>query len=278
MKRNLLYWICGIFLFAACHDDDSPIPNEVVTKAFQTQYPAASQVEWEHKGTYLKVEFIDNQLSHTAWFDANGQWYMTETELNRLELLPEAVRKAFGSSAYATWTTDDIDRLERQEAETLYVIEVKKDKQEFDLYYSQEGIFIKAAPDNDQDDYEQYLPTPTPSALTEWINKHYPGARIVEMENEHGLIEADILYNNKSMEVIFNSNYEWINTHYDVTTDEVEESVLQALNTAYDGYFIDDIEKYETPEGNYYVFELEKGATEIDIKINLEGNIQQWHK
>ncbi len=278
MKRNLLCWICGIFLFTACNDDDSPIPNEAVTKAFQTKYPAAEQVEWEHKGAYLKAEFIDNQLSHSAWFDANGQWHMTETELNRLELLPEAVRKAFGNSEYADWTTDDIDRLDRQQAETLYVIEVKKDKQEFDLYYSQDGILMKAVPDTDQDDYEQYLPGPIPSAVTEWIDSRYPGARIIEVENEHGLIEADIIYNNKSMEVVFNSSYEWIDTHYDVTTGEVEETVLQALNTAYGDYLIDDIEKYETPEGNYYVFELEKGATEIDIKIDLEGNIQKWQK
>lgn len=276
MKLHLLLWITGLFFMASCNDDSDTIPNEAVIQALQAKYPNASHIEWENSNSYLKADFTDNQQSHTAWFDQSGQWYMTETELNRLDLLPEKVQAAFANSEYASWATDDIDRLERQNAETIYVIEVKNGNLEYDLYYSPDGILIKAVPDNDNDDYEDYLPVPVPAAISELIAKKYPEARIVDIENEHGLTEVDIIWSGKSMEVVFNAGNEWLNTHYDVLKTEVETNVLQALQaSAYGDYLIDDIEKYETPEGMYYIFELEKGQSEIKVKSDLQGNINR---
>lgn len=155
--------IIGLFFLIGCHDDndDHFIPNEKAVQAFRTKYPTASRTEWKSKPPYLTVEFIDQQLSHTAWFDQNGEWYMTETELHRPDLLPDKVLAAFKASIYATWVTDDIDRLERRQQETIYVIEVKNGKEEYDLYYSEDGILIQAIPDSDNDEYEPFLPNLT---------------------------------------------------------------------------------------------------------------------
>ncbi|MBQ7843798.1 MAG: PepSY-like domain-containing protein, partial [Odoribacter sp.] len=66
----------------------------------------------------------------------------------------------------------------------------------------------------------------------------------------------------------------WLNTHYDVRQNEVETAVMNALKTStYADYIIDDIERYETPDQTYYLFELEKGAKEIEIKIDLSGKL-----
>lgn len=274
MKRTILFWLAGLFILTACNDDDQTTPNEAVVQAFHARYPTASKVEWDTKNSYLTVDFIDNQLANTAWFDQAGQWYMTETELNRLELLPAKVQAAFQAGIYAAWQTDDIDRLERQDNETIYMIEVKQGKEEYDLYYSEDGILIKAIPDDDNDDYEGFLPAPAPSAITELIDSKYPGARIIDMEQERGMTEVDIIHENRSKEVVFNSGNEWLNTHYDVLKNEVETTVIEALNRSeYSSYFINDIEKYETPAGDYYLFELEKGETEVDIRIDTAGNL-----
>ena len=130
-------------------------------------------MEWEKKNNYLIAEFIDNQLDGKAWFDATGRWYMTETELTHTSQLPEAVQKALANSEYAQWYIDDIDRLERNETETIYVIEVKKDKQEYDLYYSADGILVKVQADLTDDDYENYLPDASelPASLQQFINE-----------------------------------------------------------------------------------------------------------
>lgn len=277
MKLHLLSLIAGVLCLTACdNNDNSPAPNEAVTKAFTAKYPSASRVEWEYKGSYITAEFIYDKFSTTAWFDNTGQWFMTETELRNINQLPEAVLTAFKASEYATWSTDDVDRLERLDTETIYVIEVKNGRQEFDLIYSEDGILIKAIPDTDNDDYDEYLPdiNPAPTAITEYINANYPDARIIEIDNEHGMTEVDIIHNNRSKEVVFNSKQEWVNTHYDVSQNEVEEIVLQALAASqYGNYHIDDIEKYETLAGDYYLFELERGEHEVKMKIDLNGNI-----
>lgn len=274
MKPNLLFGIISLLVVFSCKDDDNTTPNELIIAAFNAKYPTASNVEWETQNSYLTADFIDSQLSHTAWFSSNGQWHMTETELNRLDLLPEKVLTAFRNSEYATWTTDDIDRLERLDAEALYVIEVKKEHQEYDLYYSPDGILIKTLADNQDNGYENELPSSMSSAITDFIDSKYPGARLIEIEAEHGQIEADILHENRKKEVIFTSGNEWLHTHYDILKNDVQEIVIQALNaSAYATFIVDDIEKYETPAGDYYYFELEKGPAEVKLKIDMNGNI-----
>ena len=160
--------------------------------------------------------------------------------------------------------------------ETIYVIEVKKDKQEYDLYYSADGILVKVQADLTDDDYENYLPDASelPASLRQFIQNKYPNSRIIETETEHNRTEVDIIHENRSKEVIFDASGNWLNTHYDVRQNEVETAVMNALKTsAYADYIIDDIERYETPDQTYYLFELEKGAKEIKIKIDLSGKL-----
>lgn len=279
-KLHLLSIIAGLICLTACdNDDNSPAPNDAVTKAFKTKYPTASRVEWENKYSYITADFFNGQFETTAWFDLSGQWYMTETELRSTSNLPQAVLTAFNNSEYAKWITDDVDRLERLDAETIYIIEVKNGKLEYDLIFSEDGILIKAIPDTDNDDYNEFLPetNPAPSAITEFISQKYPEARIIEIDNEHGMIEVDIIHDKRSKEVVFDSKQVWVNTHYDVLRSEVESAVLQALEASeYKAYHIDDIEKYETSSaGEYYIFELELGEREVDVKIDLSGNISR---
>ena len=128
MNLYALFFGLALFGFCSCDNDDSVTPDPQARQAFESKYPNATQVEWEKKNNYLIAEFIDNQLDGKAWFDATGRWYMTETELTHTSQLPEDVQKALANSEYAQWYIDDIDRLERNETETIYVIEVKKDK------------------------------------------------------------------------------------------------------------------------------------------------------
>jgi len=277
MKWSLLL-LAACFFWAGCDDEDhSFLPDETVVQAFNEKYPTATRVEWERKNNYSRAEFTYNNQHAQAWFDQSGQWYLTKTELDNLTRLPEAVQEAFRNSKYASWRTDDIDLLERKEMEPMYVIEVENGNQEYDLYYSETGILIKAVADTDNDDdYESSLPgvnllTP---AMQEFIETNYSGARIIDTEQEKGNIEVDIIHQNRSKEVVFSAQGEWLNTHYDVAPSEVEEVVRQTIATNYPGYTTDDCEKYELPGNSiYYLFELEKGNTEIYVRVDSKGNI-----
>lgn len=65
-----------------------------------------------------------------------------------------------------------VDMLERVEMETMYVIEVEKSKQEFSLFYAEDGTLIKAVEDIDNNDY--YQPNTVPEVLKNFINNNYP--------------------------------------------------------------------------------------------------------
>ena len=201
---------------------------------------------------------------------------MTETEMP-YSAIPQAVRTSFESSEYATWQKDnEVERIERAgtEKEVIYIIEVESAQDiDMDLHYSADGILIKAVNDDGNGNNESLLPD-APSnmvtAVTELIQKNYPNARIIEIEQEKGMIEVDIIHENQSQEVLLSTNYEWISTSWDVYVLPVK--VTDAIKASqYSDYVVDDAEYFETPAGNYYWIELEQGEKEVKVKINEDG-------
>lgn len=279
MKTRILFLLLALtptLSFMGCNDDDDSnvdiISNELRT-AFTEKYPSAKNTKWENKGNYKVADFYNNNLETSAWFDSNGEWYMTETDLP-FNSLPQAVKNAFQASEYSTWKIDDVDMLERKGTEIVYIIEVESQNKEVDLYYSAEGILIKSVVDSDNDNYENQLPQVTPSEIEAFISEKYPQARIIEIEREKGKIEVDIIHDNKGKEVVFDTNSKWLYTSWDVRISTLPQAVANIINnTQYSGYHINDAEFYETSTGNYYLLELEKGNSEIEIKVDENGNI-----
>lgn len=279
MKRKTFYLLAAIltisFVFVSCDSDDSNwdiVPTEV-RSAFSEKYPSAQRVEWENKGDYKVADFINNNLETSAWFDSKGVWYMTETDIP-YGSLPQAVKDSFEGSEYSTWKIDDVDMLERKDSETIYIIEVELQNQEIDLYYSVEGILIKTIADNDNNSYENYLSQSTPADIESFINEKYPQARIIEIEYENSRIEVDIIHDNLGKEVIFDLNNQWLYTSWDIRVSALPQVVANIVNsTQYSGYYIDDAEFVETSQNSYYLLELEKGNSEITIKVTEDGNV-----
>lgn len=263
----------GIFLFSACDKDDdhSPITPET-QKAFSNKYPSATNVSWESKNAYLVADFQNATYSSSAWFDHSGRWYMTETDLPWAQL-PEAVKNTFNATEYAQWKLDDVDMLERNDAETIYIIEVEKNKQELDLYFSQSGLFIKAIGDQD-DEHTGLLPPVTSEKIKAAVLKMYPAAKFVDIDTENGVTEVTIIDGNRSKEIRFDASEKWLETEYDILNNEIPVQVMETLNTRFTApYIIDDAECHETPNGKYFQFEIEKNNQETDIRIQEDGTI-----
>lgn len=268
--------MCGMLAFTSCDDDDNNyLPDQTITKAFDEKYPDAGKVEWETKGGYEVAEFHVSGNETEAWFDNKGNWVMTKTEIN-FGLLPEAVRKSLKGSEYKDWKSTDFDKLERSNAATVYVIEVEQGEQEFDLYYTEDGILLKAVPDDDNDNFQ---PTVVPQAITDAINEMYPGATVLEFDSEKTGFEVDILHNNIYKDVYFNTGNEWLYTEWDIKEANVPAIVMNAYKASeYKDYRIDDIDVIENPAGISYVLELEKGNDEVKMTISAEGKIEDVRK
>ena len=268
--------MCGILAFTSCDDDDNNyLPDQTITKAFDEKYPDAGKVEWETKGGYEVAEFHVSGNETEAWFDNKGNWVMTKTEIN-FGLLPEAVRTSLKDSEYKDWKSTDFDKLERSNAATVYVIEVEQGEQEFDLYYTEDGILLKAVPDDDNDNFQ---PTVVPQAITDAINEMYPGATILEFDSEKTGFEVDILHNNIYKDVYFNTGNEWLYTEWDIKEVNLPAIIMNAYKASdYKDYRIDDIDVIENPAGTSYVLELEKGNDEVKMTISAEGKIEDVRK
>lgn len=283
MKRHFLSMMmiaCMTLIGASCTDnDDDPAVSNVSKEALYDLYPDASNVTWSVKGNYAVADFSADTSRYTAWLDNAGNWYMTESDM-LFEQLPQAVKEAFNSSEYATWKVDDVDKIFREGAETVYVIEAESMqngvKTEIDLYYSEDGVLVKSVIDADDDDYSDFIPAPSSGSIEEFIAAKYPAARIVDIDSENGMTEVEILDGRVCRELLFNASNEWVYTKTEITLADVPTQVMEAFKaSSYANYYIDDIDYYETPTENYYRFDLKSAAGDVKFNIEADGKMTE---
>lgn len=292
---TLLLALSGAWCLQSCDNNDDESVNVPVElqNAFSTMYPNIANVKWEAKAGYYVADFR-NGYDASAWFTQDGKWQMTETDIP-YSALPQEVKNAFEGSEYTTasgWRIDDVDKLERVNLETVYVIEVENKNQEVDLYYSEGGVLIKSIVDADDDDDDHYLPEQNgqlTEAMRNFIDTQYPGARLVEVDIEddgqyRGYTEVDIIHldndlkRNVSKEILFDKSGTWVRTSWDVRRSDLPAVVLTAIDTQittnYPGYRFDDAECIENANGKYYRIELEKNnSQDVYLNLNVDGSI-----
>ncbi len=274
LGKYFLLMAVAVTGFQSCDDDDNMayVP-EALKEAFSQKYPSVHNERWVTRGNYYVAGFSQQMQESSAWFTPDGEWQMTETDIS-YAALPAPVKSAFEGSEYARWEVDDIDRLERLNLETVYVVEVESGEREMDLYYSAGGVLIKSEIDTD-DDSAHYLPMALPEVVKQFVEEHYPGALVAEVEREHGRLEVDILHERVGKELTFGVDNNWLRTSWEVAVATLPAKVTQAISQApqYTGYHIDEADFVETPEGDFYELELEKGESEIKVKVTAEGEL-----
>ena len=182
-KFAFLLALSAIWSLQSCDNNDDESPNVPVElqNALSSKYPNVTNVKWESKAGYYVADFYD-QYEISAWFTQDGIWKMTETDIP-LSALPQEIQASFENSEYyLTWKVDDVDKLERDGFEIIYVIEVEKQNQEVDLHYSANGTLIKSIVDTDNDE-DEYLPVQLTEAIKNFIYKNYSNALIMEVED-----------------------------------------------------------------------------------------------
>ena len=120
------------------------------------------------------------------------------------------------------------------------------------------------------------LPQELPQAVKDFIGRKYPGARIVDAEREKGGLEVEIIDGRTPREVYFGAGDAWLRTKTEVRRSEVPAAVMQAFQTSqYAGWEIDDIDHYDSPERQWYLFELEdpQSDREAELRIQADGTI-----
>lgn len=264
-----------LFFVVACDvDDDRYRPNNVVSNSFTAMYPNASRIEWEYKLGYVVADFRDNKKEKDAWFDANGTWVLTETDL-AVNDLPAVVTQAIAQSIYAAWRIEDATYLERKDLESVYIVELEKGEAEMDLYYSPEGNLLKAV---SGDGDHQITPTPANEKIGVAVQAKYVGAKILEIDVTPTVIEVDLMKDNLFFEMILDRAYNWVQTIYDdIRWSAVPEVVKTAFAQGGFAFHIaeDEVEKLVRPSTSgdvtVYRIELDREPTDLILFYTEEG-------
>ena len=145
MKRIILTVILAVSAMTlfSCEKFEDGMPVKSVREAFAEMYPDARDVEWDMELTGWKVSFETGTppdvKESEAWYDRNGNWLRTETDL-LASALPQVVKDALAASEYASAVLDagDVEFVETPDG-NFYQLEVILKGLEVKLKVSEDG-------------------------------------------------------------------------------------------------------------------------------------------
>ncbi|MBQ2413586.1 MAG: PepSY-like domain-containing protein [Rikenellaceae bacterium] len=124
------------------------------------------------------------------------------------------------------------------------------------------------------DDYSDMMLYSNSEDIKSTVVELYHQARIVEMDKDRRTIEVDIIdSNNIKRDVYLDLSFNWIRTETDISRNALPVEVTDKIAGKYAGWFIDSVKQIDSPQGSYYLVEIEKGERDKYIKIEANGNI-----
>ena len=128
--------ILSIFLIA-CNTEEKVDPPTKVSDKFKSDYPNATNTEWEKEDENYEVDFSDGDEKRSATYSNDGD--MLEKELViRAEDLPETAG-AFIMNQYGDVVIKEIEFVERGENK-YFEVEFENEGEVVELYFDRQGI------------------------------------------------------------------------------------------------------------------------------------------
>ena len=267
---------------APWHRDDDV---DVITRAGYDETLYVIEVEKNENGIETEVELYytadgilvntiieaDKEDDHSeVVFSSSSQWIYTKTEYDRRDIgqIEQAVMAALKTSEHYTSDNriDDIDRYETATGETFYCFELEtRFDDDIEVYISIDGEILPGRPSLGTSGGGAAVN----SDIEAFIAERYPGATIIEKDNDDGYIEVEILHDGLEKEVVFNGRNEWIRTEWEIHRNQLPTEVIEVIEKAgYSSRHIDDdIDVIETDAGLKYEVEIEDGHTDIKLII-----------
>ena len=249
-------------------------PAGSITDWIKAKYADAKIVDTESEGGLTEVDFVSGGLSKEALFDAQGNWIQTKTEYSysKLQLVPEAVVKA-ALGGVTNAKIDDAALYETAKAGNYYRVELEnRFGDETEIYVSTSGDVIdRPSADNGGDN--------TPGAAVDddtkaFIEKAYPGAVIIEKENERGYTVIEIRHGGVEKEVRFNGSGKWVDTNWEINAASLPAAITAAISKNYPQYRVEEAEITETEQGQTFTVELEDSRdNELKVAFNADGKV-----
>ncbi len=136
MKNTLIGLIFGVL---SC--TNAQIPEEIISQ-FQLMEPLATSTEWFVQGEIYKVYYkLDRQNRITSYFDRQGNWLETETEIG-VEELNSAVLNVL-ETKFNDYEIVDIEIIKTFDFKILYEIDLIRNDKSYDILFDTTGRILR---------------------------------------------------------------------------------------------------------------------------------------
>lgn len=129
---------------------------------------------------------------------------------------------------------------------------------------------MNACSDNDHSDI-------TPGNVLEAFQAQFPSATDIDWDMESGFYVADFKVNGIELQAWYDDDAIWRMTETEIGLNMlgVPEAVQDAfLNSGYQGWFIEDIDKYQRPTDEFYLIEIEMvGEQDRNLYYAPDGSL-----
>lgn len=244
-----------------------PEPSGSIEDFIRRNYPEARIIDIDIEHGCTEVEIIDGRTVRELLFDGNSSWIYTKTEIRHSEI-PQNIMDIFNSSEYSAYRIDDTDHYTTAEKGEFYRFELEGpgDDLEIDIYADGTITVVENGWDGPGTGGSD-----TEGSIERFIEENYPGARIIERDYDDGYIEVEIFHDGREKNIYFNGREEWVWSEWDIRRQELPQAVSDAISSDYPDYRIEDCEYVESPQGQWYLIEIEKGDREIELRISPDG-------
>jgi hypothetical protein len=113
-----------------------------------------------------------------------------------------------------------------------------------------------------------------PQKVKDALTKMFPNAKSVKWDKESETEwEAEFKMDKIEYSANFLEDGTWQETEREIKEKDLPQNVKTAFLKAFEGYDIEEIGLSETPKGSVYEFDIEKGETDMEVAIDLTGNV-----
>ena len=274
-KLGVIILLVSTMLAVSCNNDNDDFrPESVVQEAFDARFPTATNLSWSMSGGVWLADFIFANRYVSAWFEEDGNWLLTKTEIFAANI-PEKLKNAIIESGYKDWHLDDVDHVETKGMITTYIIEVHKEDKEMNLYFSVEEDnikFLTAIPDAVGNNFPR--PINELDKITDAIELKHSDIKLFRAVRDGLFVYAGFICDEDVIgEITLDNDYKWIQSILTSNWESLSEAVIEALEIA---------EKTFNPETDSIRKILLPGNTTdlvvyYFITINEEGIIDDFY-
>ncbi|MEI7491886.1 MAG: PepSY-like domain-containing protein [Bacteroidota bacterium] len=145
--KKLVVLLSVCMLFSLLGFAQTITPDKVpaaVKEAFAKKFPVATGVKYEMEKNDYEVTFKEKGIGMSANFNSSGEWLETETIMIESDLPKDVLTSA--ATNFAGFVMTEITRVEGPDNVLNYEMNLKKNKEFYEVKFSPKGEILKKTP------------------------------------------------------------------------------------------------------------------------------------